>query len=157
MESQQYDAADLERSYVACEAVGRHYERVIQNCDPTTGRSSVCGPWIDRVIYLVMVIRCDMDQNGFSSLIQQSLSLDDLRFVVDAFERLEEKELAVEFQLVLEATVTSGYELNKCGYQIDDPLWDQLEAIGERIREIGRLWSIDEKLLKLIPVDCFGP
>lgn len=146
-----YDASELERSYAATEAVGRHYERIIQNCYAATGYPVANTPWIDRLVYLLMVIRCDMDQDGFPTLFEERLSRDDLQFMIAAFQQLEESELSAEFQHALDAITNAHFDLARDGRPIDAPLLDQIYAIEKRVREIGRLWAIDEKLIKLLP------
>ncbi len=151
-----YDAVELARLDAAAEAVGRHYERVIQNCDPATGYPSASVPWIDQVVYLLMVIRCDMDQDGFPTLFEERLNRDELQFIIGAFQQLDEPELAAEFQHALDAITNAHFELARDGRLIDPPLLDQIYAIEKRVREIGRLWLIDEKLVNLLPLDRFG-
>ena len=110
----------------------------------------------DRLIYLVVSVRCQMDMGGFNSAFDQLLRDEPTQqFFLDGLRKLDEPTL-------VDAFVRAHSRLKTAG-SFDDPdlsvfdLEDEndedergfLADIASEIRE--RLWDLDEKLCGLLP------
>ncbi len=108
--------------------------------------------YAERVVYYVVVARCEADMEGFSSTYEQALTADEMGVLVDGLQHLGEPRLAKEFASGLEALRTDGFYTHLNWNRVSDRVKARIEEIG---RSIGsELWRLDEKLVALLDGDC---
>lgn len=108
----------------------------------------------DLVIWFVISTRCEMDMEGFESVFDQLLQKDDLDFLIDALRELDEPALADAFdqaRTVLREADFYGRQL-EC-HQLPPAVRSKLKKLEAVIRRGGRLWELDDKLTKLLPLN----
>lgn len=108
----------------------------------------------DLVIWFVIGARCEMDMGGFHSVFDQFLQSDDLDFLIDALRALDEPELADAFdriRTVLHEVDFYGREVD-C-YELPPATLKKLKDEEAVIRRGDRLWELDDKLTKLLPLN----
>src|SRR6476469_7410676 len=66
-------------------------------------------PYAERVVYYVVVARCEKDMEGFSSIYEQALTATEMGVLVDGLRQLGEPRLASEFANGLEALTSDGF------------------------------------------------
>jgi hypothetical protein len=83
--------------------------------------------------------------NGFDSVFEQALKLEEVEVLIGGLRSLDEDRLADEIE-----AASKLLQRHECysGGRISDDVRDRLESIGDRIGD--RLWDLDSKLVALL-------
>ena len=129
-------------------------QRIIDEFDRliAIGRENVfVRPYAERVVYYVVVARCEKDMEGFSSIYEQALTADEMGVLVDGLRQLGEPRLASEFASGLDALSTDGFYAHMDWNRVSDSVQARIDDIGKSIGD--ELWALDEKLVALLDGD----
>jgi hypothetical protein len=104
-------------------------------------------PFAERVVYYVVIARCEKDMAAFESIFEQALTATELSVLIKGLQKIGERGLAQEFARGLSLLQREGF------YPRRDKVFsrkttERLAAIGERVAD--RLWRLDEKLVALL-------
>jgi hypothetical protein len=110
----------------------------------------------ERMVWFIVIIRCDMDQDGFTSIFEQSLTRPQM---VESIGYIKELGLANIASLLEQAlglldangiynaegrVILSFYE------DLSEEIRDELDIIGEAVMHDDQLWEVDEKLYEFL-------
>lgn len=113
---------------------------------------------IERMIWLVIVIRCEIDSANFASVFEQALTKSELVETIAYLRELELFETAESFERAIHILDNNGF-YNEYGrpsasfYELHQRLPDEIEILGEKIQEENILWDVDGKLLNLLNLE----
>ncbi len=129
--------------------VARRFEEILRRCG-ATGRPNRL-PHGERVIYYIVSVRCEIDINGFDSVLDQLLTEDELDFVGASLEELNEENLAAAWRKIASLLKSVGHK--PCGSSpvrsLPQAVRQQLAALAHEANAGDRLWHLDERLAKL--------
>jgi hypothetical protein len=129
----------------ASQRIGEVYDDLLSS---SAARQIPNRPYAERVLWYVVLARCEADINGFASVYQQAFEPLEMENLIDGLRTLEENELADEF--------ARGYELLKLEGYYDHRIWSRISPSADKlIDEIGekigdRLWDLDVKMVELL-------
>jgi hypothetical protein len=141
------DRHSVIRQMDASQRIIKEFDRLI-----AIGRENVLGrPYAERVVYYVVVARCEADMEGFSSIYEQALTADELGVLVDGLRQLGEPRLASEFASGLEALTKDAFYTHLNWNRVSDHVQSRIDEIGKSVG--NDLWGLDEKLVALLDGD----
>jgi hypothetical protein len=126
-------------------------QRIIEEFDRLValGRDAVAArPLAERILFYVVVARCEKDMAGFSSIFLQALTAGQLAELVEGLRTLDEPRLASAFASGLEALTAHGFYVHQDWNRVSAGVKAQIEAIGDSIGD--EFWDLDEKLVALL-------
>jgi ABC-type transport system involved in cytochrome c biogenesis ATPase subunit len=129
--------------------VARRFEDILKRCG-STGRPDGL-PHAQRVVYYIVAVRCEMDMNGFDSVLDQLLTEDELHFVCASLEELNEESLAATWWKI--ASFLKSVGLKPSGSSpirsLPQAVQQELDVLAKTANAGNRLWHLDEKLAAL--------
>ena len=138
----------------AAEAVANHFDSIVERCNRDPSGRPKHLPKNDQIIYYVISARCEMDINGFESVFDQLLTQDELSFLIDSLNEIGAPSLAQSFAMAQSRLAAAGFfgdDSVMVGDLVSDDEDEFLADIESEIRKNDMLWSIDERLIELIP------
>ena len=129
--------------------VARRFEDILSRCG-TAGRPDELPHW-ERVIYYIVSVRCEIDMNGFESVLDQLLTEGELDFVAASLEELNEDALSAAWRKIASLLKTVGHRPRGTSpvRSLPQTVKQQLEALAREANAGDRLWHLDEKLAEL--------
>ncbi|MBI5918191.1 MAG: hypothetical protein HY849_02290 [Nitrosomonadales bacterium] len=126
--------------------VARRFEDILKRCG-TTGRPDDL-PHAERVIYYIIAVRCEIDMNGFDSVLDQLLSEDELNFVCASLEELNEGSLAESWRKIESLLRSVAHKPSGSApvSMLPKDVRQELEVLARAACANDRLWQLDEKL-----------
>lgn len=113
---------------------------------------------IERMIWFIIVTRCEIDRANFASVFEQALTKSELVETIAYLKELELFETAESFERATHILDNNGF-YNEDGqpaasfYKLHQGLPDEIEILGEKIQEENILWDVDGKLLNLLNLE----
>jgi hypothetical protein len=129
--------------------VARRFEDILKRCG-TTGRPDDL-PHGERVIYYIVSVRCEINMNGFESVLDQLLTEDELDFFGASLEELNEAKLAAAWRKIATLLKSVGHKPRGSSpvRSLPQAVRQQLEALAHEANAADRLWHLDERLAAL--------
>lgn len=130
--------------------VARRFEDILKRCS-TTGRPDELHHR-ERVIYYIVSVRCEIDMNGFESVLDQLLTEDEVDFIGSALEELNEEDLASAWRKISSLLKSVGHKPRGISpvSSLPQAVRQQLETLAHEASAGDRLWKLDERLTELL-------
>lgn len=118
------------------------------------GRNAIANrSYAERVVWFVVIARCEKDMNGFASVFEQAFEPSEMESLIDGLRGLDENNLAAEF--------ARGHELLKRHGFYDHRDLKRVagaeELIAQMDENIGdQLWDLDVKMAALLDIEQAG-
>ncbi|MFO0483307.1 MAG: hypothetical protein ACK52M_17045 [bacterium] len=129
--------------------VTRRFEDIVKRCGMTGGPTGL--PHAERVIYYIVSVRCELEINGFNSVLDQLLNDDELDFFGASLEELSEEHLANAWRSISSLLKSVGHKPRGSSpvRTVPQAVRQPREALARLANSGDRLCHLDEKLLAL--------
>lgn len=127
----------------ASERIAQIFDRLVQ-----LGRNASEFTSSERIVYLVVATRCEIDINGFASVYEQHLVPEEIEILIDGLDQINERSLGDEFRRGYDVLKSDGFYEHMNWNLVSDTVKSEIAMIGARIGD--RLWDVDEKLSSLL-------
>lgn len=108
----------------------------------------------EQLVFVVVVARCEKDQNGFSSVFEQALDEREMRILTQGLHEISEPKLADAFAQIFEALLKERFYEHRTWNLVSDDAKCLVDAIEDRIGD--HLWNLDDKLVALLDLSEAG-
>ena len=111
----------------------------------------------ERVVWLIVTIRCAIDMDGFSSVFDQALSRNELVELIGCLNEIGMNKISELLWRAITLLDTNNFYAQDrdfiTDYYLTQQHIDELEIIGEIITKNRVLWKIDDKLVAMFSKD----
>ena len=133
----------------AATSIARRFEDIAERLRGTTGPSNL--PRADQIVYYVVAIRCEIDINGFDSVLDQLLDETELDFFCSALTEVGETSLAATWLKIATLLRGAGHwpKGTATVSNLPQPVRQELVALANAACKGDKLWAFDDKLAAL--------
>ncbi|MBI1259606.1 MAG: hypothetical protein GC204_19225 [Chloroflexi bacterium] len=104
---------------------------------------------VERMIWFLIILRVDLDMEGFSSIFIDSMSVTELLETITYLKELNLTNIAALLEqalALLKANDIYDADWNLIHWNLHESLHTEFNAIGDKIMNGDVLWDLDEKL-----------